>query len=134
MLETERQEYLQLRDNKSPSDNSSIKPQTPTNHRKRIKTEFENEDSTNLDTSKDELNAAFHSSSIEDDIVEPSQCLPHPTDAYKSKKKSPSRTGHRFNEQNKENLNKSNLKDANKKSPTVLVKNYKKTEVNLIKT
>lgn len=100
----------------------------PTNQRKRIKTEFQNEDSTNYDTSKDELNSAFHSTSIEDDVIDPTQFEPHQSASKKLKKISPSNKGHSSNEQNKENQNMDNLK-ANEKSPTVLSKNSKKSEV-----
>lgn len=129
-LETERQNYLQKRDVGSPSDFPTT--QELANQRKRIKTAFENGDHTNCDTSKDELNAAFHSTSIDDDVIEPSQCQPNQSDSNKSKKISPFYEGHGFNEHNKENQNKCNLK-ANEKSPTVLSKNSKKIDVNIIK-
>lgn len=122
-LETERADYLQQRDGRSPATKELA------NQRKRIKTEFENEDHSNYDdSSKDELNAAFHSTSIDDDVVEPTQCQPIQS---KSKTNSPFYGGHCYNEQNKENQNKSNLA-ANEKSPTVLSKNSKKIDVNLL--
>lgn len=129
LLETEREEHLQKRNVECPCDCSLARDLA--NQRKRIKTEYENEVYTNYDTSKDELNAAFHSTSIEDDVVEPSQCQPYQSDSNKSKKITPFHGGHCFNEQNKENLNKCNLK-ANEKSPTVLSKNSKKVDVNII--
>lgn len=123
---------MQLRDNKSPTDDSIKDHQALISQRKRIKTDCtENEDCTNYNTSKDELNSAFHSSSLEDDVIEPSQYQPYPIDLNKLKKNSPSHRGHRYNEQNKENQNKTNLK-AIEKSPTVLSKNSKKVEVNHI--
>lgn len=128
-LETEKQAYLQKRDVENMFDCCTI--QESTNQRKRIKTEFENENSMNYDTSKDELNAAFHSTSIEDDIVEPTQCDPYHSVSNKSKRTSPTNKSHGSNEQNKENQNKSNWK-ANEKSPTVLNKNSKKIEVNVV--
>lgn len=131
MLETERQEYLHKRDIVSPADDSIL---TQTNHRKRIKTDFENEDSTNYDTSKDELNSAFHSSIIsltEDDVIQPTPFQqPYRPNLNKSKKiASPTYTSHCSpEEQNKENQNTSNPKDI-EKSPTVLTKKSKKIEV-----
>lgn len=105
--------------------------QEPTNQRKRVKTDCENKDHSNYETSKDELNAAFHSTSIEDDIVEPTQCNPKVLGAHKSKRVSPFNRGQCSNEQNKENQNRNSLK-AYEKSPTALGKNSKKTEVNII--
>ena len=76
-------------------------------------------------------NAAFHSSSIEDDVVEPTQCQTYQSESHKSKNVSPSSKERPFNEQNKENQNKSN-ENVNQKSPTVLSKNAKKNEVNIV--
>lgn len=126
-LEFAEQEYLQKRGGESSFDCGTMKE--PTNQRKRIKTEFENKDHSNCETPKDELNAAFHSTSIEDDVVEPTQCEPSPLVAHKSKKVSPFNRGQCSNEQNKEN--RSSLK-AIEKSPTALGKSSKKTEVNVI--
>lgn len=98
------------------------------NQRKRIKTDFDDDDYTIQDTSKDELNAAFQSSLIEDYIVEPTPCQRR-FDPDQSKIDCPSHTA--SYEANKENQNKNKV-NTNDKSPTVLSKSSKKKDVNMI--
>lgn len=123
------QEYFQKRDIESSFDCSTF--QESTNQRKRIKTGCENKDYFYYETSNDELNAAFHSTSIEDDVVEPTQQYkPQQLEAHKSKKFSPFTKDHCTNEQNKENQRKSSL-NAIEKSPTALSTNARRNEVNI---
>lgn len=127
ILEYEKQTLLQNLKVESSFDHS-ITTEVFAKQQKRIKTDFKNDECVNQDILKDELNAAFHSTSIGADIMESSQSEPSQCDPDKSK------MYYSFSyDPEKENQNESNL-NVNEKSPTVLSKNYTKSEVSVVKS